>query len=172
MMKDKEKILYLEKSNSNLKKEVQKLRGIIKNYKYDKLTGLLLRSDFHDRLDEMWYEFNEFGHRFIIAMVDLDGLHALNRDVSFEVGDEFIKDVANEIKLNFEDSNIFRVGGDEFLILRRGNDHVNFVKKLDKINKSTVASFLVNKESVDELNIENEQDVFNIVDSMVISKKC
>ena len=122
----KEKNEYLEKANSKLKQEVQKLRLTIKNYKYDSLTGLLRRADFNDRFDEMWYANKEFGHRFILAMIDLNGLHALNRDVSFEAGDEFIQKVANELKDLFEDSIIFRIGGDEFMILKRGNDIKDF----------------------------------------------
>ena len=170
-MNTKDKIRYLEKSNTALKQEVQKLRQIIKSYKYDKLTGFLLRSDFQDRLDEMWYEFNEFGHRFIIAMIDLDGLHDLNRDISFEAGDDFIKQISNELKEHFEDSNLFRVGGDEFMILRRGNNIENFLEKLNNITRSTTAAFLVNKENVKKFNINNEQEIFNTIDAMVIAKK-
>lgn len=170
-MNKQDKIEYLEKSNNNLKQEIQKLRHIIKTYKYDKLTGLLLRSDFHDRLEELLYEFNEFNHRFIIAMVDLDGLHDLNRDISFEAGDEFIKQIADELKEHFEDSNLFRVGGDEFMILKRGYDIDGFVEQLNKITRSTTSSFLVNKETAEEFNISNEQDLFNKVDSVVIDKK-
>ena len=170
-MNKQDKIEYLEKSNKNLKAEIQKLRQVIKSYKYDKLTGLLLRSDFQDRLDELWYEWENFGHRFIIAMVDLDGLHDLNRDISFEAGDDFIKQVADEIKAVFEDSNVFRAGGDEFMILKRGNDYKFFNERLDKISRSTVASVIIDEANVKEYNLENEQAVFNKVDALVIAKK-
>lgn len=170
-MNKQDKIDYLEKSNKSLKQEIQKLRQVIKSYKYDKLTGLLLRADFHDRLDEMWYEFNEFGHRFIIAMIDLDGLHDLNRDISFEAGDEFIKQISNELKEHFEDSNLFRAGGDEFMILRRGNDIEGFLKKLNKITRSTTGAVLIDEENVEKFSITDEQAAFNKVDEIVINKK-
>jgi len=164
-MTQKEKNEYLEKTNTKLKQEVQKLRLIIKNYKYDSLTGLLRRSDFNDRFDEMWYSYKEFGHRFILAMVDLNGLHALNRDVSFEAGDEFIQKVANDLKEKFEDSIIFRIGGDEFMILKRGNDINDFNKRLESIEGVEVFS------TTTQDGHKAEVDMFNAVDDGVISKK-
>jgi len=164
-MTQKEKNEYLERTNEKLKQEIQKLRTIIKNYKYDSLTGLLRRSDFTDRFDELWYEHKEFGHRFILGMVDLNGLHALNRDVSFEAGDEFILRVANELKEKFEDSNIFRYGGDEFMILKRGNDIEHFNERLNSIDNVEVFSVSTND------GYETEADMFNAVDDGIISKK-
>jgi len=161
----KEKNEYLEKANTKLKQEVQKLRLIIKNYKYDSLTGLLRRSDFNDRFDEMWYAYKEFGHRFILAMIDLNGLHALNRDVSFEAGDEFIQTVANQLKDKFEDSIIFRIGGDEFMILKRGNDIGEFNKRLNSIDGVEVFS------TTTQDGHETEVDMFNAVDDGIIKKK-
>ena len=164
-MKDKEKILYLEKSNNQLKQEVQKLRAKIKSYKYDELTGFLRRKDFNDRFDEMWHEYNEFGHRFIMAMVDLDGLHELNRELSFEAGDEFIVTVADQIKLHFEDSNLFRIGGDEFMILKRGNDKEDFDSRLNLIENCTVFSVAVQD------GFGTEVDMFNAVDDGIKERK-
>ena len=109
--------------------------------------------------------YKEFGHRFILAMVDLNGLHALNRDVSFEAGDEFIQKVANELKEKFEDSIIFRIGGDEFMVLKRGNDIGEFNKRLESIQGVEVFS------TTTQDNHETEVDMFNAVDDGVISKK-
>jgi diguanylate cyclase (GGDEF)-like protein len=159
------KIEYLEKANKKLKQEIQKLRQTIKNYKYDTLTGLLRRSDFNDRFDELFYEHKEFGHRFILAMVDLNGLHEINRDVSFEAGDEFIIHVANQLKELFEDSNIFRIGGDEFMLLKRGNDIEDFDKRLELIEDCETFSVTTQD------GYECESEMFNAVDDGIIAKK-
>lgn len=164
-MTDIEKIDFLEKNISKLKQEVQKLRLVIKNYKYDSLTGLLRRSDFNDRFDELWYYHKEFGHRFILAMLDLNGLHELNRSVSFEAGDELIINVANQLKNSFEDSNIFRAGGDEFVILKRGNDVDGFIERLNTIDNIEYGVVTTQE------NYESEQEMFNRVDEIIISKK-
>ena len=164
-MNQKEKIEYLEKANKKLKSEIQKLRQTIKNYKYDTLTGLLRRSDFNDRFDELWYSYKEFGHRFILAMIDLNGLHDLNRDIGFEAGDEFIINTADKLKELFEDSNIFRIGGDEFMLLKRGNDIDEFRERLDKIENCEAYAVSTND------GFETEADMFNAVDNGVIEKK-
>lgn len=164
MTKD-EKIEYLEKSNKKLEEEIQKMRLVINNYKYDSLTGFLRRSDFSDRYDEMWYEYRTFGHRFLMAMVDLNGLHEINRELSFEAGDEFIIRVANQIKEHFEDSNLFRIGGDEFILLKRGNKE-DFDDRLAKINNCSVFS-------VSSIDFTEEGKMFNSVDDGIkeIKKK-
>ncbi len=164
-MTQKERNEHLERANQKLKEEVQKLRLKIKNYKYDDLTGLLRREDFNDRFDEMWYEHKEFGHRFILAMIDLNGLHDLNRDMSFEAGDEFIIRVANQLKELFEDSNIFRIGGDEFMLLKRGNDIQDFEKRLESVEDCEV--FLTTTQD----GYKEEIEMFNAVDDGVIKKK-
>lgn len=164
-MTQKEKIEFLERNVKRLKQENQKLRQVIKGYKYDSLTGLPLRADFHARFDEMFYEHQEFGHRFILAMIDMNGLHALNRDISFEAGDEFIQRVACDIKGLFEDSNAFRIGGDEFALLKRGNNIEDFYKRLNSIDG---VEFAV---TTTQDGHESEQEMFNFVDAQIIEKK-
>jgi len=164
-MKNEEKIEYLEKANKQLKQEVQKLRIKIKNYKYDELTGLLRRKDFNDRFDEMWHEYKEFGNRFIMAMIDLDGLHELNREISFEAGDDFIRRVSDDMKNLFEDSNLFRIGGDEFMILKRGNDKEFFDERLQSIESCTCFSVSVVN------GFDSEIDMFNAVDDGIKENK-
>ena len=159
------KIEYLEKTNKKLKQEIQKLRNVVKSYKYDSLTGLLKREDFNDRCDELFYSYIEFGHRFILGMVDLNGLHSINRDISFEAGDEFIKDVSNKLNELFEDSTIFRIGGDEFCILKRGNDIDSFNERLDKLKCCETFSVTTQE------GYETESEMFNAVDAGIIKKK-
>ena len=164
-MEDKEKIIYLEKSNNKLKREIQELRNKIKKYKYDSLTGLLRREDFCDRLEEFWYNYTEFGHNFILAMVDINGLHALNRDIGFDAGDELIISVANQLKENFSDSVIARYGGDEFLILCKGSNKDDFDKRLEVISDSETYSIFSNE------TYENIGEIFCAVDDGVTRKK-
>jgi len=158
-------IEYLEKANKKLKREVQDLRNKLKSYKYDDMTGLLRRSDFNDRFDEMYHNYEEFGHRFIIAMVDLNGLHELNRLFDFEAGDEFIIKVANQLKELFEDSSIFRIGGDEFMILKKGNNIDEFNERLDTVLDCEVYSVTTQD------GYETESEMFNAVDAGIIERK-
>jgi diguanylate cyclase (GGDEF)-like protein len=156
---------YLEKSNKKLKKEIQELRRKLKSYKYDDMTGLLRRTDFNDRFDELFHNYDSFGHRFIIAMVDLNGLHEINRLYDMEAGDEFIIRIANILKELFEDSNIFRIGGDEFMILKKGNDIEHFNERLNKIPDSEVFSVTTQD------GYKTEAEMFRAVDAGIIAKK-
>jgi diguanylate cyclase (GGDEF)-like protein len=151
-------IKFLTETIEHLKKEINK-------YKYDELTGFLRRRDFNETFDNLWYEYQESGHRFILAMIDLNGLHTLNREFSFEMGDVFIKEVAKVLKENFEDSNVFRIGGDEFTILKRGNSKDDFDKRL-KLLKNCSA-FSVSSEQ----NFNSIAEMFNYVDDGVKNAK-
>jgi diguanylate cyclase (GGDEF)-like protein len=151
--------------SKELLNEIKRLRSEVQQYQHDELTLLKTRKDFNKYFSDMWYEYKKFGHRFILAMVDLNGLHALNRDFSFEAGDEFIVNVSNQLKDLFEDSNIFRIGGDEFMLLKRGNDIDDFNKRLISIKDCEVYSVTTQE------GFETESEMFNKVDDGIIKKK-
>ena len=166
----KDRLDYLEKQNNKLKSEVQELRKVIKSYKYDDLTGLLRRADFNTRIDEMWHAYEEFKHHFMIAMIDLNGLHELNRKPElggFEAGDEFIQRVANRLKDLFSDSTIFRIGGDEFIVLKQGSDIEDFNSKLTKVEDCEVGSTFTSGDLV----FTDHTEMFIYVDAEIIDKK-
>jgi len=164
-LEDREKIIYLEKSNNKLKREIQDLRNKIKMYKYDTLTGLLRREDFSERLDEFWYNYTEFGHNFILAMIDINGLHSINRNIGFDAGDELIISVANQLKEKFGDSVIARYGGDEFLILHKGTNVEYFDERLKTIDNAEVY-FVYSGDKFETMG-----EMFCVVDDGVTKKK-
>jgi len=101
--------------------EVTLLKQIIENleeelyvYKHDQLTNLLMRRDFEKKYEE----YCDAGGVFYLTFVDINGLHALNRDLEnggYDVGDELIKSVVH--KLTSSTHNIvYKIGGDEFAI--------------------------------------------------------
>jgi diguanylate cyclase (GGDEF)-like protein/PAS domain S-box-containing protein len=86
---------------------------------HDSLTGLLNRT----KLDSVMYDLLETPESvktnfFALAYIDLDGFKLINDQYGHDYGDEVLLTVASRLKTNysFADS-IFRLGGDEFLIL-------------------------------------------------------
>jgi len=77
-----------------LEQQVIFYKNMVKTYKFDYLTGMKQRLDFEE---ETISKFER--QRFYLAMVDITGLHTVNREQGYEAGDTLISKVANCIKL-------------------------------------------------------------------------
>lgn len=84
----------------------------------DSMTGLLNRTGFYSRIDELQGEMLDTSlKKFLVALVDLDGLKGINDNYGHLAGDRAIITIANIIKtIPLENKICVRYGGDEFLI--------------------------------------------------------
>jgi len=154
-----------------LEETIRRLKLDLNKYKYDNLTGFLMRHDFFERIECFYHEFETFNTEFIVSMIDIDGLHNVNREFGMEAGDQLIRNVSNSLIENFKEANIFRIGGDEMFIIQRGNNIKKFNSSLSKIENSTCASILVSKESQEKYGFEDSNCLIKIVDTIVTEKK-
>lgn len=84
---------------------------------YDVLTGLPNRYSLFNYMGQLKYEKKEF----TIFFIDLDNFKTLNDTLGHNSGDEVLCEAANSLRqLGFENLNIGRLGGDEFLIIKEG----------------------------------------------------
>lgn len=89
----------------------------------DALTGVKNKAAWmqaHARLQE---KVEAGGAQFAILMADLNGLKAINDTYGHERGDVYLRNGCKLICDVFEHSPVFRVGGDEFLVLLEGRDY-------------------------------------------------
>jgi len=135
------KIFELELKIIDLQKEVIK-------YKYDYLTGMKLRMDFEDELFDLFSENKDF----YLIMIDINGLHNINRDRGYHEGDLVIKKVSRIIKKYFPLLS-YRIGGDEFIILEEMLNfrHREFVKEIKKYCSVSVIKKTIKCKSSDTL---------------------
>ena len=92
----------------------------------DSLTGVKNKHAYDEtetRLDRI-IEKSE-SPEFAIAVFDLNGLKEINDTRGHQVGDQFIKDGCQYICRTFQHSPVFRVGGDEFVVISQGDDYKN-----------------------------------------------
>ncbi len=74
---------------------------------------------------------------FAIAVCDLNGLKRINDTKGHSKGDEYIRQACGIICDIFSHSPVYRIGGDEFVIVLRGRDFDNreeLLKKISEIN--------------------------------------
>ncbi len=147
--------------------EIDRLKKEVRYYKYDHLTGLSLRSDFEGMIGDLWYEHVVNGNRFIYAIVDINGLKAANTAHGHKHGDALIVTITDQLKSVFEDSFIYRVGGDEFCIVKRGNGIKDFIKRLKSIQSIEYGVVHVDTTT----KCKDEEALHQLVDDIMMKKK-
>ncbi len=98
----------------------------------DPLTGVKNRFSYSQKLEELAvYCPRSIG----IVYIDINGLKSINADKGYKHGDAIIKSLVRILKRHFQDS-VYRIDGDEFLILRENISYDNFELLIDKFKES------------------------------------
>ncbi|WP_226641690.1 diguanylate cyclase domain-containing protein [Mesobacillus subterraneus] len=114
--------------------------GVMENLAHhDLLTGLGNRV----ALDQFLKKAHNLGHSLAFLYLDLDGFKQINDSHGHQTGDMVLKEVANRLKESTrKEDSIFRLGGDEFLIVMdTPNESVETIletvanKLIENINK-------------------------------------
>ncbi|MDO8940665.1 MAG: EAL domain-containing protein [Methylicorpusculum sp.] len=85
---------------------------------FDNLTGLASRTYYHERMDGIIKSAARRNEQFAFLYLDLDGFKDINDGLGHNVGDQYLKAIAQRIKLVIRDIDFAaRLGGDEFCII-------------------------------------------------------
>jgi len=144
----------------------KQLEEQIDHYKYDELTTLMLRKDHNSTLRSVFRDLVKHDIQFMYANLDLNGLHEVNRRDGYLVGDSFIKAVAVDLINKFKECHIFRIGGDEFAIIKKGTCLDRFEEML-----STVSNVEFGHICVTNGDFKTTEAIVNHVDAIIIDKK-
>lgn len=128
--------------------ELDKNSQILKNMAFhDALTGLPNRQNLNQVIDEMIKKSNESNQRICILFLDADNFKYINDKLGHLVGDKILIDIGHRLtnEIKDEKTTIFRIGGDEFIILREDiGDSSECVDLANRILKVIEAPFIVN----------------------------
>lgn len=96
-------------------------------YRRDSLTGLLNRNAFDDDV-----EFIQATHDkpLTVMYIDLIGLHEINNHLGHARGDVVLCELADAARAYFGDDNIYRIGGDEFVIISFAHSMAQSVRQM------------------------------------------
>lgn len=92
----------------------------------DPLTGLLnLRA--LDTITMKIARAHEIHQQYIVSLIDLNDFKAINDTYGHAIGDRVLQTFANALRVSFRKGDlVFRVGGDEFLVLAKGIQRDDF----------------------------------------------
>ena len=172
----------LTKMNEELLESKDKTRAMTILATTDGLTGLRNKVAYlkaAEKIDSQIQEGKE--PVFAIMMVDLNYLKTANDKFGHEAGDESLRILAKHLSEVFSRSPIYRVGGDEFVIVLRNHDleHVeSLIKDLyDRLDKSLNSftcepvSAAVGYALYDSKNDRDFDEVFRHADQAMYEKK-
>ena len=117
-------IFIVEKNNAQL---FNKSLEIIANH--DSATRLQNRYALNQNIPEY------IDADICLAMGDINNFKAVNDTYGHQTGDEVLKEFSDIMLNTFGRDEVYRYGGDEFLIVRLTNDYDAFCKKLVSLNK-------------------------------------
>ena len=98
----------------------------------DALTGLNNKRAYFEKEEMLNIEIKQGKAKFCVSMIDLNDLKVTNDTLGHEKGDVLIVAIANIIKKVFALSCVYRVGGDEFVVISENEDYNN-IKKLKNL---------------------------------------
>ena len=113
----------------------------------DLLTGVLNRNEMNNRVMQLSLDDRKGRKNIGIIFADLNGLKTMNDNHGHSAGDKLIKDAAKILKEVFPSSEIYRAGGDEFMVLLRDttkNQLEKYAKQMkEEADKTDSVSFAI-----------------------------
>ncbi len=110
-------------------KNLRYMHEIEVNSQTDALTGLLNRGSYNRRISELGkYPLKKFGCIYI----DVNGLHYVNNMYGHERGDRMLRFIADTLKEVFGSSSVFRIGGDEFVVLSKDTEETELINQVEE----------------------------------------
>ena len=105
----------------------------------DSLTGIRNKTAYDNEIRSLEYNLHLGNTDFGIGVVDLNYLKVINDTYGHEKGNEAIKNLCRIVCVTFAHSPVFRVGGDEFAIILKGQDLENIDSLIEKFNNELSA---------------------------------
>ncbi len=145
----------------------------------DELTQINNRKSFNKRISESISLYNRYKTPFSILMYDIDDFKKVNDTYGHSVGDKVLIEMTNLVKnLIRENDYIFRVGGEEFVIILSDTNIDESQSVAEKICKEVSELEIIENEKItisigliEVKNGDTEDSIFKRVDSLLYFSK-
>lgn len=107
----------------------------------DALTGAGSKSAYIRMTDELTKEITDGIAKFAVVMVDMNNLKRINDEYGHKAGDQYINGCYQIISKVFRNSLVFRIGGDEFVIISKNSDYENRLFLVEKLKDEYIKSY-------------------------------
>ncbi len=102
----------------------------------DALTGVRNRHAYLEAEAQMDDRIGRHGQPpFAVVIMDVNDLKKVNDTAGHQAGDQYLRDACRTICDTFKHSPVFRVGGDEFVVIAQGQDYEQIDGHLEKMGR-------------------------------------
>lgn len=129
-------LLSTRKELNNTKQLAEEMNELAKK---DSLTGVRNKTAYDSEARRLEWGIADGKRKFGIAMIDLNFLKRINDTYGHEQGDIAIKELCNIICHIFKHSPVFRIGGDEFVVVLEKEDYANIGHLVNRFNSQIEA---------------------------------
>lgn len=123
-------IIYWIISSAKKSEMINQKLNLIANY--DSLTGLKNGNSYHAVLEAANGRNSE---TFACIYIDVNGLHEINNRLGHQAGNDMLKTVADTLLEMFTQDEVYRIGGDEFVILSENQEKQVICDKTDQVRQ-------------------------------------
>lgn len=115
----------LKRAENDIKDKEVQLGIMSKEVNRDALTHVGSKTAYLRKADELSESIADGTAEFALVMVDLNDLKRINDQFGHKFGDAYINGCCQIVCRIFKHSPVFRIGGDEFLVILTGEDYRN-----------------------------------------------
>lgn len=107
----------------------------------DPLTGVGSKAAYFKHIEELNRSIAKGTAEFALVMVDMNNLKQINDDFGHKSGDLYIKGCCDMVSTTFANSPVFRIGGDEFVVIVQGEDYKRRFELFDGLKAGFAGSY-------------------------------
>ena len=136
----------------------------------DDMTGCFNRRHGMFSLREWFSRAKRYGTQFAIIYFDLNGLKGINDKYGHQAGDLLLRSVSSAVKKVLRETDLlFRMGGDEFLVICPETDKKGALVCAERMQKAVSEITIVDKKSSFAYGIAHSSEDYKEVDDMIHS---
>ncbi len=130
-----------EKAEDDIRNKEAAIGKISKEAYKDSLTGIGNKTSYIRKINELNTEIEKGNTDFAIVMVDVNCLKMINDHHGHSAGDSYLKGCCRIVCENYKHSPVYRIGGDEFVVILRGADFEIRHERLKQLREAFDSSF-------------------------------
>lgn len=127
----------------------------------DSLTGMKNNTAYAECVKGLNQEMNSGSPKFGVLVADINNLKKTNDNFGHEAGNELIIHTAETLSVLFKESEIFRIGGDEFAIILKGKDYENYDRLIGQMDEICQNDYIVAGGTLVPVSIARGVALFN-----------
>ena len=175
-------IICVENRDEDVRREREHLTALSmanEMARRDALTHTKNKTAYHEAEKELQKQIAQGGDPFGMVVCDINGLKVINDTEGHRAGDDYIRSSSMLICKVFHHSPVFRIGGDEFVVILKGEDYRNRKSLLSGMRSMVEKNILNGEGPVVAAGLaayrpgedRSAEDVFNRADGRMYEEK-